>query len=44
LRSACHVAKPAAEPEASEEHGEVLPGLLAPDDGGLPLWLRPSDN
>jgi hypothetical protein len=44
LRSACHVAKPAAEPEVSEEHREVLPGILAQDDGGLPLWLRPSDN
>jgi hypothetical protein len=44
LRSTCPVAKPAAEPESSDAPREVLPGLLTADDGGLPLWLRPSDN
>ena len=44
LRSACLVAKPAAEPEPSDASREVLPGLLTADDSGLPLWLRPSDN
>jgi hypothetical protein len=44
LRSACLVPKPAVEPESSDAPREVLAGLLTADDGGLPLWLRPSDN
>jgi hypothetical protein len=44
LRGACLVDEPQALARDVEGPREVVPGAIAAQDVGFPLWLRPSDN